>query len=146
MACTATVPDLISATSVTASAVQGHGFPRRYNLFDHMKRVHQYDGPTTEPSPPIMSGQAQRKPVSRKRKASEETGEKRQKAAKISAEQARQQAREQLEQQFLSKKQQLIDILNKLSGPSDLQDDIQLNKEVFGLHEISTKFREDYGG
>jgi hypothetical protein len=93
-----------------------------------------------------MSGQAQRKPVSRKRKASEETGEKRQKAAKISAEQARQQAREQLEQQFLSKKQQLIDILNKLSGPSDLQDDIQLNKEVFGLHEISTKFREDYGG
>jgi hypothetical protein len=112
-----------------------------------MKRVHQYDGPTTEPSPPITSGQVQRKPGCRKRKASaEETGEKRQKAAKISAEQARQQAREQLEQQFLSKKQQLIDILNKLTSPSDLQDDIQLTKEVFGLHEISTKFRENYGG
>jgi hypothetical protein len=112
-----------------------------------MKRVHQYDGPTTEPSPPTMSGQVQRKTVTRKRKAStEESSEKRQKAAKITAEQQRQQAREQLEQQFLSKKQQLIDILNKLSSPNDLQDDIQLTKEVFGLHEISTKFRENYGG
>jgi hypothetical protein len=128
-------------------AVPGHGFPRRYNLFDHMKRVHQYEGPTTEPSPPSMSGPTQRKTVTRKRKAStEEAGEKRQKAAKISAEQQRQQARDQLEQQFLSKKQQLIDILNNLASPNDLRDDIQLTKEVVGLHEISTKFRENYGG
>ncbi|KAF2838401.1 hypothetical protein M501DRAFT_910369, partial [Patellaria atrata CBS 101060] len=28
-------------------AIQGNGFPRRYNLFDHMKRVHDYNGPTT---------------------------------------------------------------------------------------------------
>jgi acetyl-CoA carboxylase carboxyltransferase component len=112
-----------------------------------MKRVHQYDGPTTEPSPPTTAGQIQRKAVSRKRKASsEETSEKRQKAAKISAEQLRQQAREQLAQQFLSKKQQIIDILNNLSDPNDLRDDLQLTKEVFGLHEISTKFREHYGG
>lgn len=128
-------------------AVQGHGFPRRYNLFDHMKRVHQYDGPTTEPSPPHMSGQASRKTTSRKRKAStEDAGEKRQKAAKISAEQQRQQAREQLAQQFLSKKQQIINILNDLSNPNDLRDDIQLTKEVVGLHDICTKFRENYGG
>ncbi|KAF2822208.1 hypothetical protein CC86DRAFT_385904 [Ophiobolus disseminans] len=128
-------------------AVPGHGFPRRYNLFDHMKRVHQYEGPTTEPSPPTTAGQIQRKPASRKRKApSEETSEKRQKAAKISAEQLRQQARDQLAQQFLSKKQQIIDILNNLNDPNDLRDDLQLTKEVFGLHEISTKFRENYGG
>jgi hypothetical protein len=128
-------------------AVPGHGFPRRYNLFDHMKRVHQYDGPTTEPSPPTMPGQTQRKAVSRKRKAStEETVEKRQKVAKITAEQQRQQAREQLVQQFLSKKQQLIDILNALSNPNDLRDGIELTKEVVGLHDICTKFRENYGG
>jgi phosphoenolpyruvate-protein kinase (PTS system EI component) len=112
-----------------------------------MKRVHQYDGPTTEPSPPTMPGQVQRKPTSRKRKAStEETAEKRQKTAKVTAEQQRQQARELLGQQFLSKKKQIIDILNNLSNPNDLRDDIQLTKEVVGLHDICTKFRENYGG
>jgi hypothetical protein len=128
-------------------AVPGHGFPRRYNLFDHMKRVHQYDGPTTESSPTATSGQVPRKTISRKRKAStEESGEKRQKVVKITAEQQRQQAREQMTQQFLSKKQVLIDILNNLSSPNDLRDDIQLTKEVVGLHDICAKYRENYGG
>jgi hypothetical protein len=112
-----------------------------------MKRVHQYEGPTTEPSPPAANGQSLRKPVSRKRKAiSEESGEKRQKVAKISAEQQRQLARDQVAQQFLSKKQQIIDILNSLSNPNDLSDGIQLTKEVVGLHDICTKYRENYGG
>jgi hypothetical protein len=128
-------------------AVPGHGFPRRYNLFDHMKRVHQYDGPTTESSPTATSGQVPRKAVSRKRKASaEDSGEKRQKVAKVTAEQQRQQAREQMTQQFLSKKQLLIDILSNLSSPNDLRDDIQLTKEVVGLHDICAKYRENYGG
>jgi hypothetical protein len=128
-------------------AVPGHGFPRRYNLFDHMKRVHQYDGPTTESSPTATSGQVPRKAVSRKRKAStEDSGEKRQKVAKVTAEQQRQQAREQMTQQFLSKKQLLIDIISNLSSPNDLRDDIQLTKEVVGLHDICAKYRENYGG
>ncbi|KAI8943124.1 hypothetical protein NX059_001155 [Plenodomus lindquistii] len=127
-------------------AVPGHGFPRRYNLFDHMKRVHQYDGPTTEPSPPVQ-GQPQRKPVSRKRKASaEDVTEKRQKVVKISAEQLRQQQREKLVKEFLIKKQHIIDILTGLTTPSDLGDDIQLTKEVVGLHDIGTQYRESYGG
>jgi hypothetical protein len=112
-----------------------------------MKRVHQYDGPTTESSPTATSGQVPRKAVSRKRKASaEDSGEKRQKVAKITAEQQRQQAREQMTQQFLSKKQLLIDILSNLSSPNDLRDDIQLTKEVVGLHDICAKYRENYGG
>ena len=112
-----------------------------------MKRVHQYDGPTTEPSPPAMQGQVQRKPVSRKRKAStEDVSEKRQKAVKLSAEQQRQQRRDALTQEFLSKKQHIIGILTNLSGPSDLRDDIQLTKEVVGLHDICTKYREVFGG
>jgi hypothetical protein len=128
-------------------AVPGHGFPRRYNLFDHMKRVHQFEGPTTEPSPPAMASPVQRKPVSRKRKAStEDANEKRQKAARISAEQLRQQQRDMLVAQFLSKKQHIIDVLSKLSNPNDLRDDIQLTKEVVGLHDICTKYRDDFGG
>ncbi|CAO2651814.1 Nn.00g000970.m01.CDS01 [Neocucurbitaria sp. VM-36] len=128
-------------------AVPGHGFPRRYNLFDHMKRVHQYDGPTTEPSPTTVQGQVSRKPVSRKRKASsEDVNEKRQKAVKLSAEQQRQQRCDVLTQEFLTKKQHIIGILTNLSGPSDLRDDIQLTKEVVGLHDICTKYREVFGG
>lgn len=127
-------------------AVPGHGFPRRYNLFDHMKRVHQYDGPTTEPSPPVQ-GQVQRKPVNRKRKAStEDVTEKRQKVIKLSAEQLRQQRREALTSEFLGKKQHIIDILTNLSSPSDLMDDIHLTKEVVGLHDICTQYRESFGG
>lgn len=126
-------------------AVPGHGFPRRYNLFDHMKRVHQYDGPTTEPSPPTSAG-AQRKPVSRKRKAStEEIVEKRQKVTKPTAEQVRQQQREALAKEFMDKRQHIIDILSNLSSPNDLRDDIELTKEVVGLHDICSKFRS-HGG
>jgi len=127
-------------------AVPGHGFPRRYNLFDHMKRVHQYDGPTTEPSPPVQ-GQAPRKSASRKRKASaEETGEKRVKVVKLTAEQQRQQRREALTKEFLSKKQHIIDVLTNLSAPNELGDDIQLTKEVVGLHDICTQYRDVFGG
>ena len=127
-------------------AVPGHGFPRRYNLFDHMKRVHQYDGPTTEPSVPVQ-GQTQRKPMGRKRKSlAEDAGERRSKAVKLSAEQLRQQRRDVLSEEFLSKKQHIIDILTNLSNPSDLRDDIHLTKEVVGLHDICTQYRDSFGG
>jgi len=91
--------------------------------------------------------QVLRKSASRKRKAStEDASERRQKAAKLSAEQQRQQARDALAEQFLSKKQHIIDILSNLDSPSDLRDDIQLTKEVVGLHDICTKFRENFCG
>lgn len=32
----------------------GNGFPRRYNLYDHMRRVHDYSGPTTSPEGIIL--------------------------------------------------------------------------------------------
>lgn len=128
-------------------AVPGHGFPRRYNLFDHMKRVHQFEGPTTEPSPPTMQGHAQRKPVSRKRKAStEDVSEKRQKVIKLTAEQVLQQRRDQLAQDFLNKKQHIIEFLANLHGPDELSDDLKLSQDVMALHEISTKFKSSYGG
>ena len=31
-------------------SVPGNGFPRRWNLFDHMKRVHDYNGPASSSS------------------------------------------------------------------------------------------------
>lgn len=112
-----------------------------------MKRVHQFEGPTTEPSPPTMQGQAQRKPMSRKRKASaEDITEKRQKVVKLTAEQQLQRRREQLAQDFVSKKQHIIDFLTNLAGPNELSDDLKLSQDVMALHDISTKFRSSYGG
>jgi len=130
-------------------SVPGNGFPRRYNLFDHMKRVHDYTGPTTEPSPPTQQGQggANRKANPRKRKSmADEVGEKRQKVTKPTPQQQLQQRRGQLQEAFVSKKRNIINILSNLGGPNDLGDDIQLTKEVVGLHEISAEFKKSFGG
>lgn len=92
-------------------------------------------------------GQAQRKPVSRKRKApTEDMSEKRQKVVKPSAEQQRQQRREALTQEFQNKRKHIIDLLNNLGGPCDLRDDNQLTKEALGLHDICSQFRDAFGG
>jgi hypothetical protein len=129
-------------------SVPGNGFPRRYNLFDHMKRVHDFTGPTTEPSPPAPSqAPANRKSISRKRKSTaDEPTEKRQKVVKPTAQQQLEQKRGRLQADFLSKKNLLIDILTNLSGPTDLRDDIQLTKEVVQLHDISAEFKKSLGG
>jgi hypothetical protein len=51
----------------------GNGFPRRYNLFDHMKRVHDHreDTSTGLPSPGVANADlsGQKKAAGRKRKA-----------------------------------------------------------------------------
>ena len=54
-------------------AIPGNGFPRRYNLFDHMKRVHDYKVPPSPPLPPADGTHRRTKPKaqnSRKRKSS----------------------------------------------------------------------------
>ena len=43
-------PHLCSYKDCERSA-PGNGFPRRYNLFDHMKRVHDYKVPASSPNP-----------------------------------------------------------------------------------------------
>lgn len=47
--------------------IPGHGFPRRYNLFDHMKRVHDHKEEPQHDRAAADNGA--RKPASRKRKA-----------------------------------------------------------------------------
>ncbi|KAK4546899.1 hypothetical protein LTR36_001631 [Oleoguttula mirabilis] len=56
--------------------IPGNGFPRRYNLFDHMKRVHDHkEEPTSVTGSPDIAGdnQGQRRTGGRKRKASGST-------------------------------------------------------------------------
>lgn len=63
--------------------IPGNGFPRRYNLFDHMKRVHDHK---EEPQQERAADNGSRKPMSRKRKASpsEEPVTRRQKMQSVS--------------------------------------------------------------
>jgi len=125
-------------------SVPGNGFPRRYNLFDHMKRVHDFTGPTTEPSPPAPTQTpVNRKSISRKRKLTADEGsEKRLKVARLTAQQQLEQRRSRLQADFLNKKQNIINLLTNLSGPNDLKDDIELTKEVMDLHNISREFKD----
>lgn len=59
-------------------SVPGYGFPRRWNLYDHMKRVHDYDGSERPSSPETSStsGQSSKKKDNpgRKRKVLGPTG------------------------------------------------------------------------
>ena len=48
-------------------SLQGNGFPRRWNLMDHMKRVHDHQAMTTDPSSPTPSDYAK---ASRRRRTS----------------------------------------------------------------------------
>lgn len=51
--------------------VQGNGFPRRYNLFDHMKRVHDHKEDAVDATgSPILGGETQKKIKGAKRKPS----------------------------------------------------------------------------
>ncbi|KAK0959666.1 hypothetical protein LTR91_020740, partial [Friedmanniomyces endolithicus] len=53
--------------------ISGNGFPRRYNLFDHMKRVHDHkEEPESVTGSPVLgsTSQSQRRITGRKRKAS----------------------------------------------------------------------------
>lgn len=124
-------------------AVPGSGFPRRYNLFDHMKRVHDFTGPTTEPSPPSQQAGPMRKSASRKRKSTvDDAGEKRTRVTKLSAQQQLQRRRDALHDAFLSKKQTLIDALAALASPADLDTAAALDKEIMALHDLATDFKK----
>ena len=51
--------------------IQGNGFPRRYNLFDHMKRVHDHKEDAVDSTgSPILGGETQKKIKGAKRKPS----------------------------------------------------------------------------
>ncbi|KAF2005740.1 hypothetical protein P154DRAFT_318026 [Amniculicola lignicola CBS 123094] len=125
-------------------AMPGNGFPRRYNLFDHMKRVHDYTGPTTELSPPVTQApSSNRRGTTRKRKSTTDaTSERRVKAQRLSAlQEQRNITRANLNQKFLNKKADIVKILSNLQGPEDLKDALQLSKEVMALQEISNEFK-----
>jgi hypothetical protein len=51
-------------------SIPGYGFPRRWNLFDHMKRVHEFvcEQPSSPETSPTGQGSKKKDPSGRKRK------------------------------------------------------------------------------
>ena len=108
----------------------GHGFPRRYNAFDHMKRVHGWNPENPSPSSPPREGPAPvtRKVAGRKRKSMADDGAPRRKVrisepkpTEPSRQEVLEQKRNQLHQDFSSKKQMLIDILSAVDNPNNFE-------------------------
>ena len=129
-------------------AMAGNGFRRRYNLFDHMKRVHDYTGPTNEASTsPSAEAQAPKARASsgRKRKADTDAGvQKKQKMTKAvhRKQLQQQQQRAQLQERFTNTKQKLFELLNNVTGPDDLEAE-PLDRLTAELHDLSKIRYED---
>lgn len=131
-------PHLCSYSDCDRS-IPGNGFPRRYNLFDHMKRVHDFTGSTTPPdraSPPAVTPViAAKRPNPRKRKSTgaveESVSEKRHKPLPtksastpavpvISAETRRAMERQQLDAEWTKLKASVIQRIQELPSLTDM--------------------------
>ncbi|KAF2140469.1 uncharacterized protein K452DRAFT_47028 [Aplosporella prunicola CBS 121167] len=125
-------------------AIPGNGFPRRYNLYDHMKRVHDYTSPAQEPGSPKGGAQAKR-PASRKRKSAgsaEQTNDKRQKTTAAQTKQAnlaRQKQdleRERLRNDWAERMAMLQHRLKGLDEPKDIEGHQQIIDDAAALQKI----------
>ncbi|KAF2502412.1 hypothetical protein BU16DRAFT_7803 [Lophium mytilinum] len=141
-------------------SVPGHGFPRRYNLFDHMKRVHDYTGstsPSENVSPPVQAAHAplKRNNSSRKRKTpthADEMTEKRQKtvnarissaAAAAASEQNRlNQERKNLMNEWTKRRAIVVLDLQGLQGPKDMNSHFQVSEDLAALSKIASRLNE----
>ncbi|KAL5412633.1 hypothetical protein PMIN04_009771 [Paraphaeosphaeria minitans] len=132
----------------------GQGFPRRYNLFDHMRRVHGWQGDKDVAS--ALDGQSgARKARLQKRKAiGTPSTLKLEKRAKISKAAQQQQLRERqrtkLNVEWASKKQSIASLLGDLNDLGDVSEaqDAQLRQDInefFALREkYHTAVKEEF--
>ncbi|OCK84993.1 hypothetical protein K432DRAFT_77345 [Lepidopterella palustris CBS 459.81] len=140
-------------------SMPGNGFPRRYNLFDHMKRVHDYTGSTSPPeqvSPAIPAAQTtlKRQNSSRKRKTIpvEEATEKRQRTttAKVSSaataaatEQHRlAHQKKSLQSEWSERRAAVLIGLENLQGPQDMNSHLQVSEDIAALNKIAARLNE----
>lgn len=150
-------PHLCTYTDCERS-IPGNGFPRRYNLFDHMKRVHDYTGPTTasgEASPVVGDDAAFKKTAGRKRKSvgdgSEQPVEKRQRpslpkshssSSQPTAQQRRVQEQQRLQQEWSTTRALLQQCIHNIQKPQDTAQHRQALDNVTTLQRIAERLVE----
>jgi len=134
-------------------SIPGNGFPRRYNLFDHMKRVHDYTGSTSPTEGASPRGQPTlKRQNSRKRKSApaEESNEKRPRMASKSSSastatmmrNARLQEKRKLEHEWEQRKALLQQRVNNLQNPHDLNSHLEANEDLAVLQKIAQRINE----
>lgn len=149
-------PNLCSFPDCERS-LPGNGFPRRYNLYDHMKRVHDYTPSTVTPdeaSPTMASAAPPKRPGNRKRRstaASDEVSEKRQKTIAIKAsadvpvvpqKDLRAEQINELRSEWNQRHVLTAQHLQNLQSPFDMQYYTQLGEDLGVLQKIAVKIME----
>ncbi|KAH7328596.1 hypothetical protein B0I35DRAFT_473282 [Stachybotrys elegans] len=109
-------------------AVPGNGFPRQWNLRDHMKRVHNDVG-SASGSPPLTSAQPS-KGRKRKTEAPEPQAAPSRKSSvkSVSAPEPKQAAVKPLLEQWLDHRKAVEDIMNALVKPEDVRNIQQIDE------------------
>ena len=144
-------------------SLPGNGFPRRYNLFDHMKRVHDYTGSTSPPEqapPPVQPAPPgpKRHNSTHKRKQAppvEDITKKRQKATTAKAPSAataaastqhrlaqEKQEKQRLQREWAELKVRLQQRVENMQGPQDINSYLQANEDIAALKTIATRLKE----
>lgn len=129
-------------------AIPGNGFPRRYNLYDHMKRVHDYTSPATHAEPGSPHNQSAKRPASRKRKSTgaTEQSDKRQKTAaqikQANTARQRDQEKERLRQAWAERMAVLQQRLRSLNEPKDAEGHQQIIDDATALQKIMAQLTE----
>ena len=151
-------PHLCTYTDCERS-LPGNGFPRRYNLFDHMKRVHDYTGPTSPPeqvSPPVQPAQPgpKRHNSTHKRKLGppvEDMAKKRQKTttkapsaatAAASTQHRLAQEKHRWQREWADRRVRLLQRVEHIEDPQDINSYLQANEDLATLKTIAAKLKE----
>ncbi|KAH7050171.1 hypothetical protein B0J12DRAFT_740442 [Macrophomina phaseolina] len=129
-------------------AIPGNGFPRRYNLYDHMKRVHDYTSPASQTEPGSPHSQSAKRAASRKRKSTgaNEQSDKRQKTAaqikQANTARQRDQEKERLRQAWAERMAVLQQRLRTLNEPKDAEGHQQIIEDATALQKIVAQLTE----
>lgn len=129
-------------------AIPGNGFPRRYNLYDHMKRVHDYTSTNMQTEPSSPHSQSAKRPASRKRKSTgaTEQSDKRQKTAaqikQANTARQRDQEKERLRNAWAERMAVLQQRLRTLNEPKDTEGHQQIIDDATALQKIVAQLTE----
>lgn len=121
----------------------GNGFPRRYNLIDHMKRVHGYSGTLVDEAP-LATGRRGASGHSRVKSGRVEKAQRKPNKAEQEAQARAKKAKEVqlIKQHFIQCKQAMLRQLGSLESPEDQMCLNQLKEGLIDFEKMQQKLIE----
>lgn len=127
----------------------GQGFPRKYNLYDHMKRVHNHTGsindqPQGATKRVVAMGRRRNPPGSADPKSSRVEKRAKPTKAEIEAQNAakKQKFLQSLRHQWMQRKNSVMDRVHALQSPEDLVALEQIREDLAAMERISATLGE----